>query len=292
MVDCVADARSFEIQVQRDPKVIQRPEIAKAKNSPTPQKPNILFLEIDSVSTAYADRHLPKTRELLNTMRLQKSDNDPTGFSCQKSEKLCSVELERVSVVGPSSIPNQIAVFGACIVVVGPERCNQLEPDAKNRTICTDTTHRVYGMELISRLRTGAVFCPVDEAGRSPWLFDIAKAAGYVTLFAEEFCYEGSIYVPQGNLFPLNVDVEPGTFFCRAAELRVKRELISREAAAWMHSYHAKPGQPDCVHKDGGYSAPLVGLDHVETMWNSYHDIPKVAYVNAIAAHEYEEFPV
>ena len=59
MVDCNDTSRSFEIHVQRNPKVLARPEIIRRKAASEAQRPNVLVLELDSVSTAYSDRHMP-----------------------------------------------------------------------------------------------------------------------------------------------------------------------------------------------------------------------------------------
>ncbi|CAB9504937.1 Protein of unknown function (DUF229) [Seminavis robusta] len=287
LVDCLND-QSFEVQVQRDPKVLRRPEVVKA-TSKQEQKPNILFLEVDSVSTKYADRHFPHTREVLNSMRLQPSNSDPSGFTCHGNETLCSADFKAFSVVGASSIPNQISAFGGCFVTVGPEQCTQLVTD-QNRTICINSTHLVHNMELVSRHKNSATFCRVDPKRRSPWIFDIAKQAGYVTLFAEEFCWHGSRYVPQENVFPLHADISPSEFFCRVTERRAVREGFKITGPLWRHEYSPRTGKPNCVDSIGGHERGRVALDHIETMWNSYYDTPKFAYLNAISAHLYDEF--
>jgi hypothetical protein len=292
MIDCGGTDRSFEIQVNWNPSVLDRSELLKGSllTDSTSSRPNILIIELDSVSTAYSDRHFPRTRELLNSLRIRKNSANPRGFSCGKNETLCAVEFETVSVVGPSSIPNQLAIFGSCVVSVETEICSTLETDVGNRTICTDQNSPEFGMELVSRLRASATFCKVDELGRSPWIFDIGKKAGYVTLFSEDFCYEGSIYVPQGNLFTLDVDLLPANLFCRVSELNALRMGFKMNEPAWRYSYKPWPGAPGCVDANGGYEVGMVALHHVESMWDAYHDIPKFAYINSIAAHQYDDY--
>jgi Protein of unknown function (DUF229) len=294
LVDCQNDL-SFEIQVQRDPTVLSRPEVLKARSSASDRqsKPNILFLEIDSVSVPYADRHFPRTRELLHSLRLRQSDKDPSGFTCNANETVCSAEFEAFSVVGASSIPNQIAAFGGCVVTVGPERCGQLVDDDQSRVICANSSHPVYQMELVKDHQNSATFCRVDDENRSPWIFDVAHASGYVSLFAEEFCFQDSVYVPQGNIFPLdNVDILPSNFFCRVTERRAAKYGSQLLPPLWKYEYSPKVGFPTCVDSFGGYERGRVALDHIETMWDAYNDVPKFAYVNAIAAHVYSEFKV
>ena len=292
MIECGPEAQSFEINVQRSPEILKRSKLLPTETSPSSQqRPNILLLEVDSVSTAYADRHFPRTRELLNRMRLRKNDTTTSGFTCDANEILCAAEFETFSVVGSNSIPNQIAAFGGCVVTTGPENCNILRVDEQNRTICNDKSHQVHKMELVNQHRSSATYCLVDAKKRSPWIFDIAKTAGYVTLFGEEFCYRGSKWVPQGNVFPLEVDILPSEFFCRVAERRAAKLFGTKMVGpAYQYGYEPRTGEPMCVDENGGYESGLVGLDHIESMWNTYPDVPKLAYLNAIAAHYYKDF--
>ena len=297
LVDCLND-RSFEVHVQRDPAIVRRYEsIAHSEKSVAPSNPqqgqsppNILFLELDSVSKAYADRHFPRTRELLHSLRLRPNSTDPSGFSCGGNETLCAAEFQSFSVVGANSMPNQIAAFGGCVVTAGPERCFELERDEQSREICVNASHFAYNMELVSRHKFGATYCRVDKEQRSPWIFDIAKSAGYVTMFAEEFCFEDSVYVPQGNIFPLNVDYVPSKFFCRVVERYAVTKGFQMVEPPWKYEYFPKPNKPACVDDRGGYERARVALDHIESMWNSYEDVPKLAYLNALAAHVYQDF--
>jgi hypothetical protein len=68
------------------------------------QPPNILFLEIDSVSLAFADRHFPLTRELLKRHRLRRDSSDGK-VKCDGN--VCAADFSIFSVVGPNSIANQ-----------------------------------------------------------------------------------------------------------------------------------------------------------------------------------------
>jgi len=153
-----------------------------------------------------------------------------------------------------------------------------------------DRSHQAYEMELVNRHRSSATFCLTDDEERSPWIFDIAKEAGYVTLFAEEFCYEGSVWVPQGNMFPLEVDILPSKFFCRLVERKAGKQTFQMEKPAFLYSPNPPPGQPLCADTRGFYESPRVSLDHVESMWDTYQETPKFAYLNAIAAHYYGGF--
>jgi len=290
IVDC-GPARSVKIEVQRDPAIVKRTK-KLARKSLALKRPmhNILILEVDSVSTAYAERHFPRTREFVKSLRLKQNENDPTGYSCGLNKTFCAAEFKYFSVVGSNSIPNQIAAFGGCIVTTGIEACTRLAIDERNRTLCMDRSHQAYEMELVNRHRSSATFCLTDDEERSPWIFDIAKEAGYVTLFAEEFCYEGSVWVPQGNMFPLEVDILPSKFFCRLVERKAGKQTFQMEKPAFLYSPNPPPGQPLCADTRGFYESPRVSLDHVESMWDTYQETPKFAYLNAIAAHYYGGF--
>ena len=211
MIDC-PDAQKIEIQVKPDPQILKRSYITKAQQSGLADvRPNILWIEVDSVSGAYADRHFPQTRELLSTYRLrpqEPSHGDGLDGGSKKIEcnsaKWCSAELSRFTVVGPNSIPNQIAAFSGCLVTTGPENCEDMQ-QKETFFFCNETSHQVYGMQLVGRYRGSQTWCKTAEdvsgnQATSPWLFDIAKTSGYVNLFAEEFCYDGVSYLMRALL--------------------------------------------------------------------------------------------
>ena len=75
------------------------------------QRPDILIIEVDSVSVAYAERHFPLTNQVLKEHRIQHHENE--NFSCLHG--FCSVTFDKGSVVGANSIPNQIAELSGCI---------------------------------------------------------------------------------------------------------------------------------------------------------------------------------
>ena len=96
--------------------------------------------------------------------------------------------------------------------------------------------------------------------------------------------------MPQENVFPLEVDILPSEFFCRVSERRAANLGKNMTGPAYLYGYEPRTGEPLCVDEDGGYESGLVGLDHIESMWKSYPDVPKLAYLNAIAAHYYKDF--
>jgi hypothetical protein len=70
----------------------------------TPRSPDVLVLEIDSVSKAHADRHLPLTRRFLKGHRVHK---DESGM-LHCTNGVCALDFSRFSVVGPNSVANQV----------------------------------------------------------------------------------------------------------------------------------------------------------------------------------------
>ena len=48
---------------------------------------------------------------------------------------------------------------------------------------------------------------------------------------------------------------------------------------SWQYEYKPHWNGPACVDEWGGYDGALIGLDHIESMWNAYQDIPKLAYL-------------
>jgi hypothetical protein len=106
-VDCPNRTLSFETRVERDPSLVRRSQQQRSKeNGGLP--PNILFIEVDSVSVAYADRHLPQTREFLSEHRIE--ENDQGKLVCKSG--ICAVDLSnRFTVTGPNSISNQVSTL-------------------------------------------------------------------------------------------------------------------------------------------------------------------------------------
>ena len=142
-------------------------------------QPNILFLEIDSVSEKASERTFPKTRDILRRHQmLVKENNDGKGrISCPTG--FCSAMYTKTSVVGQNSIPNQVAALSGC----------------------TDKNVTDENMELHSNFSRIKTWCPKRSSRESPWLFDVVKNLGYISMFGEEFCYLGSKYIVQVSSF-------------------------------------------------------------------------------------------
>ena len=139
------------------------------------KQPNIIFLEIDSVSLSFSERHFPKTWSLLQQHKIV-SDQDtpscPTGW--------CAGVFNQSSVVGQSSIVNQLAALSGCIQYDDQEEQLHHYTDG-SQTHCPSTGTNSLGVD--------------NETGvfRDHWIFDVAKQLGYVSFFGEEFCYDGKI---------------------------------------------------------------------------------------------------
>lgn len=277
----------YDIDVKADPAILSRSEIQDAKASGANlARPNILFIEVDSVSLSYADRHFPKTRELLNRYRARQTK---AGIDCL--DQFCSVEFPLFSVTGANSIPNQVSAFSGCIVTTGTERCGSVAQE-QNGTVCADESNLAHGLYLANTYLDFQTWCRVskndDVTSTSPWLFDIARQAGYVTLFAEEFCYEDSPYVAQNNIYQLEADILPHRMFCRVAEGKVLKKGIDKSVPLWKvdGENHYEP----CIAGNATFPKVRVALDHIEQMWDAYPEVSKFAYLNAMAAHDYRMY--
>ena len=284
--------------------------------------PSILFIEIDSASAAYADRHFPLTREFLKKHRIRKESAAP---SCAGG--ICAAEFPIFSVVGPNSIANQVAALSGCVVTRFHQSCfanaptalgndcteigmytthsgtcascpkgmflsdplSSCSPDASScctslfsirneSRICHDESMLENGLQLFRRgPRRHTTWCPIEAAlPASPFLFDVAKENGYVTFFGEEMCYEKSLYVTQNNVFPLSTDFDLQNIYCRLQDNQEHNgdEIFGTAFCAEQHASH-------------GESLDNPGLDHIINLWSEYKGVPKFAFMNVIAPHDY-----
>jgi hypothetical protein len=115
----------------------------------------------------------------------------------------------------------------------------------------------------------------------------LSDSLGYLNYFGEEFCFEGSPYVTQGNVFPaFFADIEPHRVFCRLAEQRIRKANTTvLDEFRWSWEKQDEP----CI--DGfecGFEKARISLDLIEKMWDTYPDRPKLAFLNAMAAHVYD----
>ena len=103
MIDCPNRTLDYETRVIAEEKVQKRFALSRSKQEHKPSIPSILFVEVDSASIAYSDRHFPKTRELLYRHRLRQENG---GYSCHSG--LCAADFSSFSITGPHSISNQV----------------------------------------------------------------------------------------------------------------------------------------------------------------------------------------
>jgi Protein of unknown function (DUF229) len=310
LVECPGEDTHLEIRVKENPKLASRLDRNRPKGLLTIQ-PNVMFLEIDSVSGSFADRHFPKTREFLQRYRVRPS-SDGT-YHC--NDGLCSADFtERVTLAGASSIPNQVASLSGCLTsdfdhlcgldeisLVNDQycsdpresRCGRNESLLMNNQYCNDPREPHFGLQ-IHRIRFAArqvYWCPAqpDVVQRiTPWIFGITHSLGYVNYFGEEFCYEGSPYVTQQNVFPdFFSDISPHTVFCRLAEQAIRRDnAVIPDEHRWGYERHDQV----CVDSDASdclFEKARISLELLEQMWDVYSTRPKFAFLNVLAAHVY-----
>ena len=171
--------------------------------------------------------------------------------------------------------------------MTGPERCLKTQ-NANGKLVCADKSKSsLYGHYLLRSFLNFQTWCRFDAVGGTPtpWIFDVAKKAGYVTLFAEEFCFDRSEYVAQNNLFNLTADILPHRMFCRQAEAKAIQRGRKITGAVWKFEDNFFANT--CIGGSGTFPKVHVALDHVKGMWSAYPDTPKLAYVNAMSAHHY-----
>ena len=111
----------IDIHVKRDEALVESRQklAAYTKNrlgiESSYSQPNILFIEVDSVSLAASERHFRKTWSLLKKYGIG-SDG-----SCQS--EWCAAAFNQTSVVGQSSIVNQLAALSGCLIHAGRYEC-------------------------------------------------------------------------------------------------------------------------------------------------------------------------
>jgi hypothetical protein len=133
--------------------------------------PDVLVIEIDSLSRSAAHRHLPQLMQLLDTHpRLQ--------------EHYVDVEFKLLGIAGSNSVPNQAALLSGCTAdFEGREHDGRLE-------------------SILAKSGDYWLWCPKGNTtngsspSRPPWLFSTAKQLGYATFFGEEICAAGELNAP------------------------------------------------------------------------------------------------
>ena len=197
LVDCPGEPLHLEVDVGIDQSLTQRASRKRKRSAlANVDKVNIMFLEIDSVSQEYADRHFPKTRELLEKYRIKRIGENE--YEC--AHDICSVKFPYTQLVGANSIPNQVAALSGCVSTSLEDVCGRENPNFGE--ICDDADMLHYGLRFERKRLTAGMsyWCQYRdlETTKTPWLFGVSDSIGYINFFAEEFCYDESPYVTQG----------------------------------------------------------------------------------------------
>ncbi|KAL7552327.1 hypothetical protein ACHAWF_015555 [Thalassiosira exigua] len=263
----------LEIHVRRDEKLVESRKSLAAQSMKKANahhgadakasfdaQPNIVFLEIDSVSLSFSERFFPKTWGLLQQHRIVTEEgvapSCPTGW--------CAGAFNKTSVVGQSSVVNQLAALSGCMI--------SDDGHEKLHHYAVNGTH--------SHCPKGGKFSFGTRNKEDHWLFDVAKNLGYLTFFGEEFCYEESPYVVQTqSAFTLDVDFTLGELHCSLARdwLKVQGRVNSGDKT-WSVEYEDM-GVP-CFD---GRSRSEISLSFIAHMFQSYDSLPKFAFLNALA---------
>lgn len=181
----------------------------------------------------------------------------------------------------------QVSALSGCITTHPDDQCNAVTADG----LCIDSTKIEHGLRHNTMFLNSSVWCTADsypkQTSSSPWLFDVARESGYVTSFSEEFCFDGSPYVTQGNIFVLKADIEMHKAHCRLAERYLKHQgLPIQPNKLWQ----GKTGfHLPCIDGTSGLAKMEMPFKAIEQMWDAYAsaDMPRFAFLNAMAAHDY-----
>jgi len=117
----------------------------------------------------------------------------------------------------------------------------------------------------------------------------VSDSKGYINFFGEEFCYDHSPYVTQGNVFPkFYQDIQSHHVFCSLVDRKMAMENSKRHR---KHYWGVELSDP-CIE---GYACSknsevsTVSLQFMQQMWDAYANRPKLAFLNAMAAHDYSQ---
>lgn len=201
-------------------------------------------------------------------------------------------------------LDQQAAALSGCLVSPLGRNCEHaIKVDSQGRKICNDPAYLEHGLKFLKqRNENKFIWCPVHDNDRgndnSTWIYDIASMNGYVTFFGEEFCYNGSPWVVQENIFNIHGTVDYGVHevFCRLAERKAEQEKICQYAEGkkkqrcelYLLELNGNVTDPlPCLDGLLGKPKQRIALDILTRLWDIYKDIPRFAYLNAIAAHDY-----
>jgi hypothetical protein len=274
IIKCPHNPIHFETRIVKEERHVLHYELIQRSRNDTEEPPSIMIIEVDSVSIEHARRHLPQSRKWINSLR---AGNDGKCHSA-----FCSVNLPKFTLSGPNSISNQVASLSGCVTTLRHDSCFKPEEEIEGNNkvisegVCTDPATYEFDLQLRSNgPNQHTVFCPVEDS--KPLLYDVAKDNGYLTFFGEEFCYPGSPWVFQNNVFELKADIHLHEVYCRMLKLQYPNS-----------SDHYLLNLRGVCFDDGlGMDRQNIGINILQKMWDAYPNVPKFAYLNSIAAHEY-----
>ena len=220
--------------------------------------PNVLFIEIDSLSQSSSLRHLPKTTSFIKSHNIVKST--VKGIRCPSG--FCAAMFNKTSIVGQNSVPNQLAALSGC------------------------SDHNITGTKSYKRPNLNGksaleAWC-LESDLENPWLFNFVGKLGYARYFGEEFCFTQSPYVIQDNLFSLNPDIHMNDLFCKLSSA-IKGQT-NQKSLLWGVEHDTSTQPNPCV---SGRSRQELAFEYIRGMWNAYPGQSKFAYLNTLAAHDY-----
>lgn len=257
--------KDFELDItlpRRD--YIVRNSKAKDKG---PLPPNILFLEINSVSLAAVKRDLPLTYAIMKKYEMsslpvgeESTGADASSSSCY--EGMCAVSYSNALAVGESTMPSQVAALVGCSTgnpwVGLPRKMEKTKPAIVH------------------------AFCPPALEGQKEtqyWtLFDHAKKRGYVTFMGDEFCTKKYPHL-RVDYFKIQRDISLDPLMCALAEhYRLQHRLPYLQTPLWsIAEGNATRPAPYL----GNRPRRALSLEYIEQIWETYPDRPKFAYLDS-----------
>eukprot|EP00928_Gymnodinium_smaydae_P026173 TRINITY_DN20627_c0_g1_i1.p1 TRINITY_DN20627_c0_g1~~TRINITY_DN20627_c0_g1_i1.p1 ORF type:complete len:1488 (+),score=79.68 TRINITY_DN20627_c0_g1_i1:36-4466(+) len=260
LVDCCGRA-DIHVGVQRQPALVQRfhhirPRLPLSWDAYG--LPNILIIQLDSVSRQFAERHLPHTWSVLNNL------------SSSTSSPHVRVDLELMSVIGPTSVPNQLALLTGCTW-----SAKKMFGDGTKTPLPWFRDFRKVECDSY-----GCIWCPRGHKASSKddleWLFQDAQGLGYVTFMGNEICTNSSLFSAKRGTWNL------GTF-----RPRLDKSLDHLFDTLYCRAYERFPHVIEDLNCNSGEFMSLHLLRALSTFWDAYSDVPKFSFVDFKAAHNY-----
>jgi hypothetical protein len=319
MLKCRGQKLSLDTRVIRQANLAARSSRKLESNSQRKRNlpPNVLVIEVDSVSVAYADRHFPLTRKFLKDHRLEK-DVSAGVFQCH--DDVCAADFTMFGLVGPNSIANQIPELSGCLVSRFHESCfeshtteslDECSEGGMFRSTADGNCKRCpKGTFLIDPLMScsgdGSSCCTGKYAGFNSTRIchDTSRLENDLQLFRRgprrhnTFCPDGD-----SNPFIFEVAKESGyiTFFgeetCYEDSIDVpQNNIFPLEPDIELQNVYCRAQERlfgpvvgelinACTAKRTLTGETLnPGFDHIAGIFDSYQDVPKFALINAVAA--------